>query len=66
MVGKLAAMREIFGLLERIAPTRRDACSIEGETGTGKDVLARTLHAAVAGARTGRSSSSTAARSLAR
>jgi transcriptional regulator with GAF, ATPase, and Fis domain len=36
-------MRSIFGLLERIAPS--DACVLlEGETGTGKDVLARSIH----------------------
>ena len=42
-VGRSLAMREIFGLLERVAPT--DATiHIEGETGTGKDLLARTIH----------------------
>jgi transcriptional regulator with GAF, ATPase, and Fis domain len=43
MVGKSAAMREIFGLVERIAPTDATVL-IEGETGTGKDMIARTLH----------------------
>jgi transcriptional regulator with GAF, ATPase, and Fis domain len=43
MVGCSLQMREIFGLVERIAPT--DATiMIEGETGTGKDMIARTLH----------------------
>jgi transcriptional regulator with GAF, ATPase, and Fis domain len=43
MVGKSPAMREIFGLVEKIAPTDATVL-IEGETGTGKDVIARTLH----------------------
>jgi transcriptional regulator with GAF, ATPase, and Fis domain len=43
MVGKSPAMREIFGLVERIAPTDATVL-IEGETGTGKDMVARTLH----------------------
>lgn len=42
-IGASLAMRSIFGLLERIAPS--DACVLlEGETGTGKDVLARAIH----------------------
>ncbi len=44
-VGRSLRMREIFGLLERLAPT--DATILlGGETGTGKDVLARSAHAA--------------------
>ena len=43
MVGKSPAMREIFGLIERIAPTDATVL-IEGETGTGKDMIAKTLH----------------------
>jgi transcriptional regulator with GAF, ATPase, and Fis domain len=42
-LGPSLAMRTIFGVLERIAPT--DAVVLlEGETGTGKDVVARALH----------------------
>jgi transcriptional regulator with GAF, ATPase, and Fis domain len=37
-------MREIFGLVERIAPTEATVL-LEGETGTGKDLAARTIHA---------------------
>jgi transcriptional regulator with GAF, ATPase, and Fis domain len=43
MVGRSRAMREIFGLVERIATTDATVL-IEGETGTGKDMIARTLH----------------------
>ena len=44
-VGRSLAMRAIFGLLERLAPTDATVL-IGGETGTGKDVLARSIHAA--------------------
>ena len=43
MVGRSTPMREIFGLIERIAPTDATVL-IEGETGTGKDMIARALH----------------------
>ncbi len=43
MVGRSAPVREIFGLIERIAPTDATVL-IEGETGTGKDMIARTIH----------------------
>ncbi|HSQ64809.1 MAG TPA: sigma 54-interacting transcriptional regulator [Polyangiaceae bacterium] len=41
-LGKSLAMRTIFGVLERIAPTEATVL-LEGETGTGKDVLARAI-----------------------
>jgi transcriptional regulator with GAF, ATPase, and Fis domain len=44
LVGVDPAMREIFGLLERISATDATLL-IGGETGTGKDVLARAVHA---------------------
>jgi DNA-binding NtrC family response regulator len=44
LVGKDAAMREIFGLLERIASSDATLLVL-GETGTGKDALARSVHA---------------------
>ncbi|MCG8422353.1 MAG: sigma 54-interacting transcriptional regulator [Proteobacteria bacterium] len=43
MVGRSSQVREIFGLIERIAPTDATVL-IEGETGTGKDMIARTIH----------------------
>jgi DNA-binding NtrC family response regulator len=42
-VGRSLRMREIFGLCERLAPTDANVL-LGGETGTGKDVLARALH----------------------
>ncbi len=43
-VGKSLAMREIFGLLERLSPSDATVL-LGGETGVGKDVLARAIHA---------------------
>jgi transcriptional regulator with GAF, ATPase, and Fis domain len=43
LVGRSLRMREIYGLLERIAPTEATIL-IEGETGTGKDLIAHTVH----------------------
>jgi DNA-binding NtrC family response regulator len=42
-VGRSLRMRELFGLCERLAPTDASVL-LGGETGTGKDVLARALH----------------------
>jgi DNA-binding NtrC family response regulator len=43
LLGKSTAMRELFGLLERLAPTDL-AVFIEGPTGSGKELVARALH----------------------
>lgn len=43
IIGGNVKMREIYGILEKIAPTNATVV-IEGETGTGKEVVAHTLH----------------------
>ena len=43
MVGKSRKMRQIFSILEKISPTQATVI-IEGETGTGKDLVARAIH----------------------
>ncbi len=43
MVGKSRKMRQIFSILEKISPTHATVI-IEGETGTGKDLVARAVH----------------------
>jgi DNA-binding NtrC family response regulator len=45
LVGASLAMREVFAVLERVAPTDATVL-VEGETGTGKELVARALHAA--------------------
>ena len=43
IIGSSKDMRKIFGILEKIAPTDTTIV-IEGETGTGKEVVANTIH----------------------
>jgi DNA-binding NtrC family response regulator len=45
LVGASLEMRQVYSVLERVAPTHATVL-LEGETGTGKDVAARSLHAA--------------------
>jgi two-component system response regulator HydG len=43
IVGESSAMRDVVGVLERIAPSDVPVL-IEGESGTGKDMVARAIH----------------------
>jgi transcriptional regulator with PAS, ATPase and Fis domain len=45
LVGTSLEMRRVYAILERIAKTS-STLLVQGETGTGKDVVARSLHAA--------------------
>jgi len=47
LVGESLAMRELFAVLEQVAPTDTTVL-LHGETGTGKEVAARSLHEASA------------------
>ena len=57
-------MRQLFTLLDDVAATDATVL-IEGETGTGKELIAEEIHKPLRRAATGRSSCSTAARSRA-
>ena len=43
MIGRGPAMQDVFGLIRRLAPHARTAL-VTGETGTGKELVARALH----------------------
>lgn len=43
MIGESAAMRRIFGEIEKVAPTRASVL-ITGESGTGKELISRAIH----------------------
>src|SRR5690606_3901036 len=44
MIGTSPAMREVIRLVEKVAPADAATVLILGETGTGKGLLARTIH----------------------
>ncbi|MGK0359612.1 MAG: transcriptional regulator with GAF, ATPase, and Fis domain [Bradymonadia bacterium] len=43
MIGSAPRMREIYGIIDKIAPSELSVV-VEGETGTGKELVARALH----------------------
>jgi len=43
IIGRSAAMQEIFATIERVAPTNATVL-LAGESGTGKDLIARAIH----------------------
>ena len=45
LLGVSEAMREVFGLIARVAPSRASVL-IQGESGTGKELVARAVHRA--------------------
>ncbi len=44
VVGRSAAMQEIFAIIEKVAPSRATVL-LAGESGVGKDLIARAIHA---------------------
>jgi DNA-binding NtrC family response regulator len=45
LLGRSLAMREVFAILERVAPSHATVL-VEGESGTGKELVGRSIHAA--------------------
>ena len=43
VIGRSTAMREVFATMKKVAPSEL-TCMIEGETGTGKERIARAIH----------------------
>ena len=48
VVGSSPAMKEVFELVKRVAPAESTTVLLEGETGTGKGMLAQAIHRASA------------------
>jgi two-component system response regulator AtoC len=48
LVGRSPAMRDIVGLVRRVAASQATTVLLRGESGTGKDVIARAIHGASA------------------
>jgi DNA-binding NtrC family response regulator len=44
IIGKSAAMQQVYGLIAQVAP-RRSTVLIQGESGTGKELVAKAIHA---------------------
>jgi two-component system, NtrC family, response regulator AtoC len=44
IIGASPAMQELFRMVERVAPAENTTVLIQGETGTGKGVIARLIH----------------------
>jgi DNA-binding NtrC family response regulator len=45
IIGKSAAMQQIYDLIDQVAP-RRSTVLVQGESGTGKELVAKAIHAA--------------------
>ncbi len=45
IIGKSAAMQQVFDLISQVAP-RRSTVLVQGESGTGKELVAKAIHAA--------------------
>ncbi|MCB9546796.1 MAG: sigma 54-interacting transcriptional regulator [Myxococcales bacterium] len=45
LIGSAARMREIYGIIDKVAPSDLSVV-VEGETGTGKELVARAIHGA--------------------
>jgi DNA-binding NtrC family response regulator len=44
LIGRSAAMHEVFAMIEKVAASAATTVLLQGESGTGKDVVARAIH----------------------